>query len=201
MFFPCPTLALRRLYDELINHIGGLTALHVPTTSYGSMLIHILPRTFPQDIIVDYHRKKAHKRTPSAATRTDSAEERLQNLLSFLRIEIESCEECDAIPEISPRRHDLQAQLNTPPNKRQVPTISVIQNSDNSGKVSCCCCNDTDHRAELHVSCLRRPLFFAVKDNAFVARRKNIELQAVAGELFVDSATNITLPTLLFGVS
>lgn len=148
VFSSSNTVALRRLYDELMSHIGGLTALNVPTTSYASMLIDILLRTFPQDIIVDYHRKKAHERTPSASSRTDSSEERLQNLLSFLRIEIESGEKCDAIPDSSTRRHDPQPESNTPPNKRRVPTISVFHNSDNNGKVSCCFCDDTDHRAE-----------------------------------------------------
>ncbi|KAH9382430.1 hypothetical protein HPB48_004308 [Haemaphysalis longicornis] len=99
-----------------MSQIGGLTLLNVPTTSYASMRIDILLRTFPKDIIAAYHRKKAHERTLSASSRTNSAEERLQNLVRFLRIEVESPEKCAAIPDTSTKRHD--PSLSAPPNKR-----------------------------------------------------------------------------------
>lgn len=76
---------LRRLYDTLQSHVRGLTALKVSTSSYAAMLMDILLRSLPLDIVVQHHRR-------CAETSTSTSGERAQDLMEFIRIEVESHE-------------------------------------------------------------------------------------------------------------
>lgn len=98
-------------------------------------------------------------------------------------------------PHCSMRRYDPQHEPNISSNKRRVPTVSVLYNSDNSNVLDCFF-NDANHQAEDCTSLVSetiRRIFSDAMENAFIARCEDTELQTVAGELFVVNATDATL--------
>ncbi|XP_040073040.1 uncharacterized protein LOC120845273 [Ixodes scapularis] len=99
------TRALRRLYDTLQAHFGGLRALGVGEEAYGAMLYTVLSRVLPKDVTLDFNRKMSAEESGNAnaarVSMTDASLESatqqvhlraLRFLLDFLRIEVESRE-------------------------------------------------------------------------------------------------------------
>ncbi|KAL1447920.1 hypothetical protein MTO96_028309 [Rhipicephalus appendiculatus] len=57
---PVPQLfSLRRLYDTLAAHICGLESLGTKLHTYGAMLLPVVQRAMPRDILLDFGRKCA----------------------------------------------------------------------------------------------------------------------------------------------
>ncbi|XP_040065111.1 uncharacterized protein LOC120838993 [Ixodes scapularis] len=94
------TRGLRKLYDSTQLNMRCLNALDVPTASFAAMLSDILMKAMPYDIVVQYHRQVSYKLSSNAnlmqgdgsASETSTAASSLNEILSFLRIEVESSE-------------------------------------------------------------------------------------------------------------
>lgn len=77
---------LRRLYDEIEVNIRNLRALNVTEGSYGHLLNPLLLKLLPQDLVLDFHRK-----------RNRDANCEVSEILTFLRNEVESREICESV--------------------------------------------------------------------------------------------------------
>ncbi|XP_040061246.1 uncharacterized protein LOC120836440 [Ixodes scapularis] len=54
------TKGLRRLYDQVQTHIRGLHGLGVSSDSYSTMLMDIVIKALPSEIVVDFYRRAGH---------------------------------------------------------------------------------------------------------------------------------------------
>ncbi|XP_042147383.1 uncharacterized protein LOC121836532 [Ixodes scapularis] len=94
------TRGLRKLYDSTQLNIRCLNALDVPTASFAAMLSDIPMKAMPYDIVVQYHQQVSYKLSSNAnlmqgdgsASETSTAASNLNEILSFLRIKVESRE-------------------------------------------------------------------------------------------------------------
>ncbi|XP_077501027.1 uncharacterized protein LOC144111873 [Amblyomma americanum] len=78
------TERLRTLYDEIQSGVRSLEALGVTSSTYGVLLLTGLRKSIPDQLCLEYCRKKA--------TAKASPQDELQDFLDFLRIEVESRE-------------------------------------------------------------------------------------------------------------
>lgn len=145
---------LRRRYDTLQSHVRGLKALKVPTTSYASMLTDVLLWSLPPDIVIEYHRRRANTELPFDTTQDEyatAADKRLQDLISFLQVEVESREKCQTMFDVKEKRFDGNVEQNRGGFRRPHPsTVAVFQNAENSPtkRTYYCFCRSTTHETE-----------------------------------------------------
>ncbi|XP_055944625.1 uncharacterized protein LOC129975587 [Argiope bruennichi] len=77
---------LRRLYDDIEINIRNLKSLDVTEGSYGHLLNPLLLKLLPQDLVLDFHRKRSKDNNCEAS-----------EIMDFLRNEVESREIYDSI--------------------------------------------------------------------------------------------------------
>ncbi|XP_077552513.1 uncharacterized protein LOC144166952 [Haemaphysalis longicornis] len=115
---------LRRLHDTLAAHIRGLETLGRKLETFSSMLLPIAQRALPEDLLLDYSRKRVldtsnddhySRQTPHTEgvpeTTTDSQKGTVTSfcrLLDFLRVEVESRENLAALRRMDGRRFKLE---------------------------------------------------------------------------------------------
>ncbi|KAM7284683.1 uncharacterized protein ISCGN_001777 [Ixodes scapularis] len=80
---------LRELLDSVQINVRGLKALGLPELSYAAMLLEVLTKAIPSDIVVDYYKRQSFQEN---TRENQSSEAELEQLLCYLRIEVEARE-------------------------------------------------------------------------------------------------------------
>lgn len=121
--------SLRRLYDTLAAHICGLESLGRKLHTYGAMLLPVVQRAMPRDILLDFGRKCATDANSTFDDQRSSSTEgpepttpegdrgtvnTLNKLLSFLKVEVESRENLAALQSL-----DLKQPSREIPSQKQ----------------------------------------------------------------------------------
>ncbi|XP_064459297.1 uncharacterized protein LOC135369713 [Ornithodoros turicata] len=81
------TGGLRKMYDQTQSSMRGLKSLGITAGSYAAMMNDILLNALPQDMVLDYHRRKQQQ-----PAQLENSEKQLEDLLDFLQNEVESRE-------------------------------------------------------------------------------------------------------------
>ncbi|KAH7932174.1 hypothetical protein HPB51_029487 [Rhipicephalus microplus] len=145
---------LRKLLNYVQCRIRGLKGLNISPASYATMMTDILLEALPTDIVVGYYRKEANLSSPPSmtdnaglgqqhdSTSTATAEKELQELLKYLRVEVESREKSEA------RESKGKKGTRPPEDKRNfasLPTAAVLQCSSKAKDKDCLFCWSTKH--------------------------------------------------------
>ncbi|GFU47605.1 DUF1758 domain-containing protein [Trichonephila clavipes] len=114
---------LRELHDESKINIRNLDSMGIASGNYGHLLIPILLKQLPHDLVVEFHRQKDYKNIGD-----------VKELMKFIKFEIESHESANItlghsqeIPEnfrYSPR--NLSYQRHQPKFKHNFPSSSAL---------------------------------------------------------------------------
>ncbi|KAG0414746.1 hypothetical protein HPB47_008075 [Ixodes persulcatus] len=80
---------LRELLDSVQINVRGLKALGLLELSYAAMLLEVLTKATPSDIVVDYYKRQSFQEN---TRENQSSEAELEQLLCYLRIEVEARE-------------------------------------------------------------------------------------------------------------
>ncbi|XP_037523578.1 uncharacterized protein LOC119400588 [Rhipicephalus sanguineus] len=81
--------SLRSLLDTVHINIRGLKALGCPALSYDAMLVEVLTKAIPGDILVEYFKQQSRKTSVETLA---SSEAELQERLDYVRMEVEARE-------------------------------------------------------------------------------------------------------------
>ena len=130
---------LRRLHDYVQTHIRGLRSLDVSPASYASMMCEILIKTLPQDLVLEYHRRRNSVEIMEQVT----AEEKLKQILSFLSVEVESRERIGWNHNAPTTTSHLTRNY---PRQEDIPSAAALQN--NVAAPDCFFCHSRKHRTE-----------------------------------------------------
>ncbi|XP_049926226.1 uncharacterized protein LOC126406100 isoform X1 [Epinephelus moara] len=140
-------VALRQLYDECEVQIRGLESLGVVSDTYRGLLCPILLQMIPDDLALAYTRK------------TDSGHElEVQELISFLQLEVESRERAMHLTKVGTLNKDLQPahQHHYKPDsgsgksrKPSLPSAATLHTSSSNSPRGCLFCDSTSHTSEL----------------------------------------------------
>ncbi|KAL1444417.1 hypothetical protein MTO96_029880 [Rhipicephalus appendiculatus] len=103
-------------------NIRGLKGLSVSESNYAAMLCEVLMKSIPQEIMVEYHRRR--RLEASSANNPPSSEEELQQLLKYLRIEVE-CRELTNYQRREPYSSDQQTSGSR--RKRSIQTSRIAE--------------------------------------------------------------------------
>ncbi|KAH7961862.1 hypothetical protein HPB52_012882 [Rhipicephalus sanguineus] len=148
---------LRRLYDTLAAHICGLESLGRKLHTYGAMLLPVVQRAMPRDILLDFGRKCAtdanstfddHRSSSTEGPEPTTPEgdrgtvNTFNKLLSFLKVEVESRENLAALQSL-----DLKQP------SREIPSQKHKSNSRMHGTTA-------QSSAMLHQNVTPRDCFF-----------------------------------------
>ncbi|CAL1282487.1 unnamed protein product [Larinioides sclopetarius] len=105
--------SLRKLYDTVEVQIRSLKSLEVTSGMYGHMLYPILLKLIPEDLVLEYNRKRVDKLVKTEFDVTD--------LLNFLRVEIE-CRECSAFILHTNKERRKPINQNSLSKPKQIPS-------------------------------------------------------------------------------
>ncbi|XP_064470219.1 uncharacterized protein LOC135384969 [Ornithodoros turicata] len=155
--FSTDVVGLRVLYDHVQSNIRGLRALGLPTTTYASMMVDILLSSLASDMVVEYQRMVRYRtalsdtngtdndtlsRASESTTGTDAkASDELSKVLQFVRVELESREQCGA--KSRSVTQSVHQQLRVKPS-RNIPTGAVVHTRVGAAP-NCVFCGSTDH--------------------------------------------------------
>ncbi|KAK8778504.1 hypothetical protein V5799_020155 [Amblyomma americanum] len=155
---------LRCLYDTLAAHIKGLETLGQKHDSYSSLLMPIVQRALPTDILLDYSRQCLIATTSSSdedeESTTDDASESsnetkkgtvtsFSRLIAFLRVEVESRENLAALRnmDITKSANDSRKEKTKPPSKKMnKPFSTAAALHQNITKEGCFFCKAEEHQ-------------------------------------------------------
>ncbi|XP_064479339.1 uncharacterized protein LOC135392562 [Ornithodoros turicata] len=155
--FSTDVAGLRILYDHVQSNIRGLRALGIPTTTYASMMVDILLSSLPSDMVVEYQRMVRYRtalsdtngtendtssRASESTTGTDAkASDELSKVLHFVRVELESREQCGAKSRSVTQPVHQQLRVKS---SRNIPTGAVLHTRVGAAP-NCVFCGSTDH--------------------------------------------------------
>lgn len=118
-------LCIVALYDKLQSHLRNLEALGVSSQNYAPILLPLVLSCIPEYLLQLWERSTNHK---------NSSVESLENLLQFLKIEVESAQKLDLAKKgfgvstnsnnISPKAKDRRAD-----NEPRYPTAAALVNT------------------------------------------------------------------------
>lgn len=139
--------ALRKLFDTVQLNRRGLRSLGITESSYAAMLNEVLLKVIPADIVVEYFKKESMENTTE--TSQASSDQELEQLMKFLRIEVECREKSSLVNNLPTTSNNSVPVLNRSFKKQSAtPTASVLQNKTLSSPSSCFFCAATDHKTE-----------------------------------------------------
>ncbi|XP_064469887.1 uncharacterized protein LOC135384620 [Ornithodoros turicata] len=150
---------LRKLYDNVQMNVRGLRSLGVSSANYSAMLSEILLSSLPTDIVVEYHRSanrqrqdedssesnSTHGASDASTDATSEATRELNNILRFVRIEVESRERSGLAPDR--KKPSVAPELRQAFNQRSTPSAAVLY-SASVPKCGCLFCSDTAHTTD-----------------------------------------------------
>ncbi|XP_054713877.1 uncharacterized protein LOC129223335 [Uloborus diversus] len=123
--------ALRTLYDSCEINIRSLNSLGIVSESYGSLLGPIILKLLPDDMNLEFNRKRNSKKQYNVT-----------ELLDFIRLEVESLEASNVIINSKKRKSNSEFAQNKNNYSRSVPTTSALTTMTNS---YCYYCNENTH--------------------------------------------------------
>ncbi|XP_054709043.1 uncharacterized protein LOC129218741 [Uloborus diversus] len=123
--------ALRTLYDSREINIRSLNSLGIVSESYGSLLGPIILKLLPDDMNLEFNRKRNSKKQYNVT-----------ELLDFIRLEVESLEASNVIINSKKRKSNSEFAQNKNNYSRSVPTTSALTTMTNS---YCYYCNENTH--------------------------------------------------------
>ncbi|XP_064475618.1 uncharacterized protein LOC135389507 [Ornithodoros turicata] len=128
--------SMTKLYDYLQANIRDLTSLGTPVSSYATMMSGIVLRSFPSDVAVDFHRRRATRTDPN---KQETAEEELNTIIEFLKVEVESRERSNPSGKTEGRSRPpiLQGR------NSKIPSANVLQTSAHQN--ACFFCGSLSH--------------------------------------------------------
>ncbi|XP_037521048.1 uncharacterized protein LOC119397701 [Rhipicephalus sanguineus] len=147
---------LRKLLDHVHCHVRGLKGLNVGAATYSTMMTDILLKALPSDIVVSYYKETATTPSPRSPTReaeagdastssSVSTDGELEQLLTFLLIEVESRERsgiADTGEEKDHKKKFQREQAPPPPTSSVLHVVSEV-------KKQCLFCTSTSHGTEV----------------------------------------------------
>ncbi|KAL1475373.1 hypothetical protein MTO96_037331 [Rhipicephalus appendiculatus] len=155
---------LRRLYNTVSAHIRGLETLGQKLDSFSSMLLPIMQRAMPREILLDFSRKcvmetcspidDQQATTDGSSLMTEEGDRGTVNtssrLLSFLRVEVESRENLAALQsmdfEQAPKYSAKEAPSLHAKKGKHAPAAAMLHQSTTQEK--CFFCNASSHTTQ-----------------------------------------------------
>ncbi|XP_054713000.1 uncharacterized protein LOC129222513 [Uloborus diversus] len=127
-------LGLRNLYDQLLINIRNLDSLNVASGSYGHLLNPIVLKLLPEDLTLEFHRKRASKENFEVT-----------ELIDFIKNEVECRETAKLIKgeENIKTREIANPQYNT--YKSRNSRTKNISSFNTAVKIFCIFCNSDSH--------------------------------------------------------
>ncbi|KFM77508.1 hypothetical protein X975_18849, partial [Stegodyphus mimosarum] len=137
---------LRNLYDKCEIHIRNLKSMGVTTGSYGHLLLPILLKLLPENMVLEFYKKK-----------NTGNEYEINDLLEFIREDLRAREATLLVNNSSGNKiHDTCTNFNSKQkynqnfsSKKSVPTAAALNTSI---KIFCVFCDSPDHTS---LSCKR----------------------------------------------
>lgn len=126
--------ALRFLFDESEVSIRNLKCMGVASSNFGHLLIPIILKQLPPNLVVEFHRKKNPKKSGD-----------IDELMKFIKFEIESREAANAVSGLSLKTHEVsrsKGQYQQNRNKTNIPTSATL---NTVVKNVCIFCNSNWH--------------------------------------------------------
>ncbi|XP_049527620.1 uncharacterized protein LOC125947248 [Dermacentor silvarum] len=127
--FSTDVTAMRNLLDTVHINVRGLKALGRSELSYAAMLVEILTKAIPNDIVVEHYKRQSLLQKPDEI---QSSETELRQLLDFLRLEVEAREKSGHQDSCVRDTHDGRRDRKT----CATPTASVLHNESSKTKDS-----------------------------------------------------------------
>ncbi|KFM63037.1 hypothetical protein X975_02648, partial [Stegodyphus mimosarum] len=137
---------LRNLYDKCEIHIRNLKSMGVTTGTYGHLLLPILLKLLPENMVLEFYKKK-----------NTGKEYEINDLLEFIREDLRAREATILVNNsFGNKIHDTCTNFNSKQNynqnfssKKSVPTAAALNTSI---KMFCVFCDSPDHTS---LSCKR----------------------------------------------
>lgn len=125
---------LRKLYDESEVSIRNLNSLGVTSDNYGHLLIPLILKQLPPDLVVEYHRKRDPKYGGD-----------VKHLIKFLKSEIESREAAQLVTSANTKPENTRFKQQFQPHKVRVnhPTAAALNTTYT--KTFCIFCDSNAH--------------------------------------------------------
>lgn len=135
------------LYDQLGTYLRALETLGVTTENYAAMLYPVVESCLPVDTLKAWDRHRLNRESFSDSSRYLAKEKLLEELMSFLRNEVEG-EEHRILAE-SGFNSQKNKKYNTEPSGPEVPSASALISSSNRyvPKLRCIFC-DKSHNSQ-----------------------------------------------------
>ncbi|XP_064463564.1 uncharacterized protein LOC135374554 [Ornithodoros turicata] len=155
---PIPTAQhveqLRHLYDEVTMRVAALDALGIGREKYAVILCRVLVRCLPEKLCVSFRQRRRTETSLQRREDGDGTIEEIDDLLSFLKVQVETREEVALSHDKAPH---VPRTLTSP--SRAVPlrpaTASALsatrldaQNHSGASQAACPLCLSTEHRLE-----------------------------------------------------
>lgn len=125
---------LRKLLNESEVSIRNLNSMGIASGNYGQLLIPILVKQLPYELVIEFHRKKDSKKVGD-----------VDELIDFIKFEIEKREAANLISGITINTHETsrgKGHYQASRNKNNLPTSTAL---NAIVKSTCIFCNSNSH--------------------------------------------------------